>query len=167
MERVILFFQNLGRISPEWSVFLVSTLPVAELRGGIPLGVTFHLPLWKTFLLSFLGNLVPVIPLLLFLEPVAEKFRRFRLWRKFFDWLFERTRRRARLVEKYEAIGLAIFVGIPLPMTGAWTGSIAAVIFKIRFRYALVSIIMGVIMAGIIVSLLSYGGKWLITYQGG
>ena len=139
---------------------IIAALPVSELRGAIPLALlTLKEPFLKVFFLSILGNLLPVIPLLLFLEPVSEKLRHFRLWRSFFDRLFERTRRKASLVEKYEAIGLALFVAIPLPVTGAWTGCIAASLFKIRFRHAFLAICVGVVCAAVIVSVLTLLGK--------
>ena len=142
---------------------IVAALPVSELRGAIPLAVLgFKIPLAKAFLLSVLGNLIPVIPLLLFLQPVSEKLRHFRLWSKFFDYLFERTRRKASLVEKYEALGLALFVAVPLPITGAWTGCIAASLFKIRFRYAFLAISIGVLIAAIIVSTITVAGNGVL-----
>lgn len=143
----------------EISVMLVGMLPVFELRGAIPLGFYLGLPLYKIFTFAIIGNLLPVIPLLLFLEPISERLRNFALWKRFFDWLFERTRRRAEIVQRYEALGLAIFVCIPFPVTGAWTGTIAASLFKIRFRYALTAITIGVFMAGVIVTILCILGR--------
>ena len=146
-------------ISNELLILLTASLPVSELRGAIPLGL-LHLkePLLKVVFLSILGNILPVAPILFLLQPVSEKLRRFKLWNKFFDWLFERTRRKAGLVEKYEAIGLALFVAIPLPITGAWTGCIAASLFKIRFRYAFLSVILGITIAAVIVTALCLTG---------
>jgi uncharacterized membrane protein len=80
--------------------------------------------------------------------------RKFKVWSKFFDWLFKRTKKNSDLIQKYEALGLALFVAIPLPMTGAWSGVIAASLFKIRFRYAFIAILTGVLSAGLIVLLL-------------
>ena len=142
---------------------IVAALPVSELRGAIPLAVLgFKILLAKALLLSVLGNLIPIIPLLLFLQPVSERLRRFRLWSKFFDYLFERTRRKASLVEKYEFLGLVLFVAMPLPITGAWTGCIAASLFKIRFRYAFLAISIGVLIAAIIVSTITVAGNGIL-----
>lgn len=147
----------------ELATIIVAALPVSELRGAIPLAIlSFKMPLLKAFLLSILGNLLPVFPLLLFLEPVSARLRRFKIWRRFFERLFERTRRKAAVVERYEALGLILFVAIPLPVTGAWTGCIAASLFKIRLRYAFWAICLGVIIAAIIVSSLTLAGKHLI-----
>lgn len=143
----------------EYIVMIVGALPIFELRGAIPLGFYFGLPLIKNFTLSILGNMLPIIPLMYLLNPVSEYLRRIPLWERFFDWLFERTKKKADVIQKYEALGLAIFVAIPLPMTGAWSGAIAASLFKIKFRYAFPAIFLGVIGAGIIVTLLCLLGK--------
>lgn len=79
------------------------------------------------------------------------------MWRRFFDWFFERTKKKAAIIEKYEALGLAIFVAVPLPGTGVWAGAVAAMLFKIRFRYAALAITAGMIIAGIIVSMVCFG----------
>lgn len=141
-------------IPKEYMVMIVAALPIAELRGAIPLALYYGIPLNKAFWLAVLGNIIFVAPALFLLEPVSNKLRRFKLWARFFDWLFERTKKRADTIQKYEALGLAIFVAIPLPMTGAWSGVVAASLFKIRFRYAFMAIISGVIVAGLIVSAL-------------
>lgn len=133
-------------------MIIMGALPVSELRGAIPLALSFKMPLVKAYWLSVAGNLIPVIPILFLLEPVSNRLRRFKIWARYFDWLFGRTRKRARQVEKYEFLGLILFVAIPLPMTGAWTGAVAASLFKVRFRYAVIAIILGVLIAGVIVS---------------
>lgn len=131
---------------------IVGALPIAELRGAIPLGLSLGIPISKSFLLAVIGNILPIVPALFLLEPVSNKLRKFKIWARFFNWLFERTKKKADTIQKYEALGLAIFVAIPLPMTGAWSGVIAASLFKIRFRYAFIAITAGVILAGLIVA---------------
>lgn len=130
---------------------IMGALPVSELRGAIPLALSFGMPAPKAFWLSVTGNLIPIIPILFLLEPVSNRLRRFRIWSRYFDWLFERTRKRAKQVQRYEFLGLILFVAIPLPMTGAWTGAIAASLFKVKFRYAVAAIVLGVLIAGVIV----------------
>jgi uncharacterized membrane protein len=151
----------------EYAVLIMAVLPISELRGAIPLGLYLGMSLTKAFWLSILANISFVAPALIFFEPVSERLRKFKIWAKFFNWVFERTKRNADAIQKYEALGLAIFVGIPLPMTGAWSGVIAASLFKIRFRYAFIAIVSGVIMAGLIVSALSYLGimSWKAVAQ--
>ncbi len=138
----------------EYVVMLVGALPISELRGAIPLALYYGMSLSKAFWLSVLGNIIFVAPALFLFEPVSNRLRRFKLWSRFFDWVFARTRRNADTIQKYEALGLAIFVAVPLPMTGAWSGVIAASLFKIRFRYSFIAILAGVICAGLIVSTL-------------
>jgi len=144
----------LKAIPKETMVVIVGALPVSELRGAIPLGLSLGIPLVKTFWLAVLGNMLPVIPALFLFEPISNGLRKHGLFRRFFDWLERRTRNNTDVIQKYEALGLAIFVGIPLPLTGAWSGVIAATLFKIRFRYAFLAITSGVIIAGVIVSIL-------------
>jgi len=141
-------------IPKENLVMIMGALPVSELRGAIPLALSFGMPLGKAFWLSVIGNIIPVVPALFLLEPVSNRLRRFRPWARFFDWLFERTKKKADTIQKYEALGLCLFVAIPLPMTGAWSGVVAASLFKIKFRYAFISILAGVLLAGLIVSAL-------------
>jgi uncharacterized membrane protein len=117
------------------------------------------MPLIKIFTLAILGNLIPVIPLYLLLQPVSKRLSHIPLFRAFFNWLFSHTKRRAEIIQRYEALGLMLFVAIPLPITGAWTGTIAAALFKVRFKYAMLAIISGVIIAGIIVTTLCLLGK--------
>ena len=159
IERMISFLNGL----PEEAVtVIISALPVSELRGAIPWALTKGQPVVKTLMLAYLGNMLPVIPLLVLLEPISNKLRHIPIWCRFFDWLFERTKKRAEIVQRYEAIGLILLVAIPLPATGAWTGCMAASLFKIKFRYAFPAILIGVIIAGIIVTSLTLMGIELI-----
>ena len=139
-------------INSELFIVFMSMLPINELRGTIPIALSMNQPVFKTLVLAIVGNLIPVGPLLIFLKPVSERLRRFKIWHRFFEHIFNRTEKKARLVQKYGALGLILFVAIPLPVTGAWTGSIAASLFKIRFRYAFGAIAVGVIIAGCIVT---------------
>lgn len=159
LEYIINLFSNLSK---EWIVFILGALPISEVRGAIPFGVIVGMPLKKVLFLATIGNIAPVIPMLFFFEPISNYLRRFYLLKRFFDWLNKRTKDKASVIEKYEAIGLAIFVGIPLPMTGAWTGSIAATLFKIRFRYAFLAIVAGILIAAAIVTPVVLFGKGLI-----
>jgi len=146
---------------PELATLLVAMLPIAELRVSLPLALgAYHLPLGSAAFYSFVGNILPVFFLLWLLEPVSNFFRRkSRLLDRFFTWLFSRTRRKFEGgAKKYGLlIALAIFVGIPLPMTGAWTGAVAAFLFNIPYKKALLSIAAGVVMAGLIVLAVYYG----------
>lgn len=159
IETIIHYLQGLPK---ELITLIIATLPILELRGAIPVGISLNQSIPKTIILAIAGNLMPVIPLLLLMESVSEKLRQFKLWHRFFVWLFERTERRAQLVERYGAIGLIFFVAIPLPVTGAWTGCVAATLFKIKFKYAFAAITIGVIIAAAIVVTLTLLGKQLL-----
>ena len=155
--------ENLVSLNKEIAVVVLAALPISELRGAIPLGIAMGFSPLKTYILAVVGNLIPTLPLLFLLQPVSDRLRKFRIFAKFFDWLFERTKRKASLIEKFEALGLILFVAIPLPITGAWTGCVAATLFKIRFRYAFLAIVAGVLIAGLIVLGLSLAGKEFLT----
>jgi len=146
--------------SKELIIVLLAALPIAELRLSIPIAIIeFNIEPVTALILSVIGNMIPVVPLLLFLEPVSNFLRRWKMGDMFFTWLFERTHRKhSANFEKYGSIGLAVFVGIPLPATGAWTGCAAAFIFGFKFKNAFLAILAGVIMAGIIVTVLTITG---------
>ncbi len=152
---------HLRGMSPQLIVFLVSTVPVVELRGAVPIGNNlFELPLWQTLLFSITGNMVPILLVLLLLEKAVEWLGHISVFRRFFGWLFQRTRKRSGVIERFEFWGLVIFVGIPLPMTGAWTGSVAAVLLGMSYFRALLGIFLGVLMAAVIVTALSLLRWW-------
>jgi uncharacterized membrane protein len=137
---------------PQVLVFIISALPIVELRGAIPLAIySFNLPWYEALGLSALGNILPVPFLLLFFESLLKLINRTEGGRKFSGWLLKMTGERAKKVERYERIGLMLFVAIPLPWTGAWTGSIIAFLLGIKFSRALLSIACGVVIAGAIV----------------
>ena len=151
---------NIG-LSKELAVLVISMLPVVELRGALPVAINvFDIPWYYAFAIAFAGNLLPVPFILLFLEKVAGWLMSWPIFDRFFSWLFERTRRRSNLTTRYESIGLALFVAVPLPLTGAWTGSLVAVLLGLKRKTAFISIAIGVFIAGAIVTALSLLG-WL------
>ncbi len=142
-------------------VFFTAAAPISELRGAIPLGIEVHHNSWPiVFAVAIAGNLLPVPFLLLFLEPLTRLLSKIKLLEKIINWFFERTRKRGRLIERYERIGLTLFVAIPLPITGAWTGSILAFLLGLSFWRAFISIALGVLIAGAIVTALTLIGWW-------
>jgi uncharacterized membrane protein len=149
-------------------VLITSALPILELRGGIPVAMTLlDFPWYYAFLLGVVGNMLPVPFILLFLNYVTRMLSKVRFFERILNWLFERTRRRGKIIQKYERIGLVLFVAIPLPITGAWTGALAAVIFGLKFKHAFMSILIGVLIAGVIVTCLSYFGLAIVgMWQG-
>ena len=134
--------------------------PILELRGSIPLALgVYHLPVFPAFLISIIGNLVPVIFLLWLLESVSKFLsHRFYFFNRFFTWLFERTRDKhnGKFV-RWKEFALVILVAIPIPLTGAWMGSLCAFVFGISPRRAFPLIALGVVIAGLIVTLTTLG----------
>ena len=133
-------------------VLVAAAAPISELRGAIPLGLTFTDNWPLVFLIAFIGNLLPVPFLLLFLGPVTDLLSKIGIFEKIINFVFRISRRRGRIVERYGAIGLTLFVAVPLPVTGAWTGSIVAFLLGMKFRKAFPAIVLGVFIAGIIVT---------------
>ena len=139
--------------------FLISASPVAELRLALPLALYDYQVAWYYALpLCLLGNWLPVPFLLLFLGPISRVAAKLKPLQVILDWVFEHMRRRGRLVEKWERIGLVVFVAIPFPGSGAWTGSLLAFLLDMRFKQALISIVLGVFIAGVVVTALSLLG---------
>ncbi len=141
-------------------VFLISMLPIVELRGAVPAGHLFGMNPLVTYIFAVAGNMVPIPFIMLFLGPISRLLMRFRLGKAFFEWLFARTRRKSASIEKYQTLGLTIFVAIPLPVTGGWTGAMAAFLMGMKFHHAMLSILLGVMIAGVIMTVLSLMG-WL------
>ncbi|MFQ5796496.1 MAG: COG2426 family protein [Candidatus Bipolaricaulia bacterium] len=141
------------------AVILVSALPISELRGGIPLAIVhYDMTPISAYLLGITGNLIPVVLLLCYLERTAAWLSRSPAFDRFLHWLFSYTRRRHQMkVARWGALALVVLVAIPLPATGAWTGSLVAFVFGVEFRYAFPLITLGVLIAGGIVTLSSVG----------
>jgi uncharacterized membrane protein len=140
-------------LSHEAATIIIAALPVVELRGALPMAINlFHMEWYKAFYLALVGNMLPVPILLLFLDALAGAVSRVPVGQRMVNRVFDQTRRRGTAIEKYERIGLTLFVAIPLPFTGAWTGSIAAFLLRLKFRYAFLSILAGVVIAGAIIT---------------
>lgn len=134
---------------------IVGMVPVIELRGAIPIGVfTFNLNYLEAFICSFIGNIIPVYFIVKFIKPLFEFFRRWKIFRVVIDWATERATKKIEESEKLQnfvALGLFLFVAIPLPGTGAWIGSLIANFLDVPPKKAIPPIILGVLTAGIIV----------------
>ncbi|MDD3386465.1 MAG: small multi-drug export protein [Candidatus Pacebacteria bacterium] len=146
----------------ELQTFLIAMTPIFELRGSIPIALfQYNLSINSAFIFSVLGNIFSSIIILLFLDKVSMFLsQKSKLFNKFFEWLFSRTRRKhQKKYEKFKELFLVIFVAIPLPVTGAWTGSLCAFLFDIPFKKSFPLISLGIIIAGIIVTIISLGIK--------
>jgi len=149
----------------ELITILIALSPLAELRGAIPVAMgIFHFSWLKAFILSFLGNILFIIPFLWFLEKFSSLLiEKSKFWNRVLNWVFERTRLKIRgSYKKYSRWALVIFVAIPLPMTGAWTGCIAAYLLGFNKKEAFPLISLGVFIAGCLVTILTLLGKQLI-----
>ena len=137
---------------------LVSMIPVVELRGGIPFGVTAGLPVWAAFIAAVIGNLIPVPFIIAYIRRIFQWMRR-RIPRlnRMVDALERKAHLKGQRVTKYKYLGLMLFVAIPLPGTGAWTGSLAAAFLDMPLRKAIPSIIAGVLIAGMAITILTSG----------
>ncbi|OIJ16589.1 ligand-binding protein SH3 [Anaerobacillus alkalilacustris] len=148
--------ENLSFLPTELIVVIISAMPILELRGGIPLAFLAGLSFGEALFYGILGNLLPVIPILILFRPLSTFLMRFPLYKRFFDWLYNRTMKKSENVEKFGALGLILFTAVPLPTTGAWSACLAAILFFIPFRAAFIAISSGVVIAGIVVSLFVY-----------
>ena len=154
-DKVVAVLQGL---SDEAIITVIAAMPVVELRLAIPYGIAkMAMPVKTVFLFSMIGNMLPVLPLLYLLGPLSDYLRKIKFFDRFFNWLFERTRKRSEVVQKYELLGLIILVAIPLPMTGAWTGSIAAFLFGLDKKISFLAITLGVFIAACVVTVLTVG----------
>ena len=138
-------------------VFLTSALPIIELRGAIPLGLSQGLHPVTVFILSFLGSLLPVIPLLWVLHVCTEYFRRIKIFDHIITWVFSHTRKKSKLVEEMGFVGLVILAAIPLPGAGVWSGCLAAYLFQFSWLESIIAITIGTGIAASIVMMASLG----------
>jgi uncharacterized membrane protein len=149
-------------LSRELITVVIAMVPVFELRAALPVSANvLHLSWYQAFYLSVIGNLIPVPFLLLFFNGVSKLIQnKSKTGKRFIDWILHLGEKRSEIVEKYKLVGLALFVAIPLPATGAWTASLVSCILGLKFWPAFAAIIVGVICAGIIVATLTVLG-WL------
>lgn len=138
-------------------VFLISMLPLIELRGGIIWGAAVGVDLIPNIIACITGNMLPVPFILLFIRKVLDFMKGRKSLRRIAVWIEEKADKNKNKVTRYATWGLLLFVGIPLPGTGAWTGALVAALLNMRMKYALPSILGGVILASLIVALGAYG----------
>lgn len=154
IESLIKIFGPLGK---ELVVFIISILPLLELRGGLIAASLLKLPFFKGYIISIIGNILPIPIVLLFLDKIFTLLKKFKLTSKIVIKLENKILSKKKQIDKYGYLGLLLFVGIPLPGTGAWTGSALAVLLHLDKKKSFIYIILGIIMASIIMSIFSYG----------
>jgi uncharacterized membrane protein len=158
MESFITWFMNtIGQyISKELAVFLVSMVPLVEERGGLLLASMLEIPMWRGILFCVLGNIFPIPFILLFIKKIFHWMADHHM-SKLVVKMEEKAAKNKPKIDKYGQLGLTLFVGIPLPGTGAWTGSLIAALLEVDKKKAIPAILLGLLLATVIMSVVSYG----------
>lgn len=152
------FAATLGKyVSKEAVVFIISMIPILELRGGLIVASLLQVPITTAIPLCIIGNIIPIPFILLFIKQVFKWMKKFKIFRGIIEKLENRAMSKSDNIKKYEFWGLVLFVGIPLPGTGAWTGSLIAALLEIDFKKAILAELLGIIIATVIMSIFSYG----------
>lgn len=152
------FAGTLGQhISAEAVVFIVSLLPILECRGGLLVASLLKVNIWRAIPICVIGNLIPVPFILLFIKKIFRWMKRFRTFRPLIEKMEKRAANKSSNLRKGEFLGLLLFVGIPLPGTGGWTGSLIAALLDVDIKKATLAIFLGVLLATFIMSIVSYG----------
>jgi len=152
---IIEILNNLHVFSKELQILIISALPIIELRGAIPIGHILGLNSINVFIISLIGSMLPVPFLLRFLNPIFKKIRNYSFFRKKIDKITHRTLKRINNAKTFSLISLILFVAIPIPGTGIWTGSLAACLTNLDTKKAFFAIFLGNIIAGVIVTFIT------------
>ncbi len=162
VQSTIGFLNSLG-LSPEGVVFFISMLPLLELRGGILAASFLQVDYIRAALICLLGNIIPIPFILLFITPIFDRLKKTKLFRPMVEKLEAKAMGKSEQIQKYEFLGLLLFVGIPLPGTGAWTGALIAALMDIKLKKAVPAIFLGIMLALMIMSILGYGIPFIIN----
>ncbi len=159
MESLVVWFTaTLGQyISRELVIFIISMIPILELRGGLIAASLLQVPITTAIPICIIGNIIPIPFILLFIKQVFKWLKKVKLFRGIIERLEKRAMGKSDAIKKGEFWGLALFVGIPLPGTGAWTGSLIAALLEIDIKKSVLAELVGVAIATIIMSIVSYG----------
>ena len=156
------FTSTLSFMPKEVVVFIISMVPILELRGGLIAASLLGIGVYKAILLCILGNIVPIPFILFFITPIFNWMKKTKMLGAMVEKLESKSISKSDKIQKYELWGLALFVGIPLPGTGAWTGALIAALLGLKIKKASLSIFIGIIIATIIMTIISYGIPWAI-----
>lgn len=158
MEGLVEFFIELfGGINKELVIFIISLMPILELRGGLLAATLLDVEFVRAAIICILGNVLPIPFVLLFLKYILKILAKWKFTTKIVNWLEKKVHDKREQIDKYGYFGLVLFVGIPLPGTGAWTGALLAVMLDLNRKKSFICILLGVLMAAVIMSILSYG----------
>ena len=155
---------KLSALPDELVCFVISMVPIIELRGGLIVAAIKGITLWKAIAICIAGNLVPIPFILLLIRKIFELLKKTKTFRPLVEKLEAKSMSKSEKIKKYEFLGLVLFVGIPLPGTGGWTGSLIAALMNIKLKKAFPAICLGLIMATIIMCFITYGIPWLVKY---
>lgn len=153
---------SMQSLPQELIIFIVSMLPLIELRGGLILAPIFGMPMWKAIPICLAGNILPIPFILWFITPIFNRLKETKLFSSFVQKLEAKSMNKSDKIRKYEFWGLVIFVGIPLPGTGAWTGALIASLLNIKVKKAFPAILLGLLLATTIMCLVTYFIPWVI-----
>ena len=145
------------KFGKEIVVFIISLLPILELRGGLIAAALLNLSPLKSYIICIIGNLLPIPFILLLINKILLWMRNSKHFNKIANWLDKKVEKHKGQIEKYGYLGLILFVGIPLPGTGAWTGSLIASVLEMDKKKTFLAVCIGVVMASIIMMILSFG----------
>ena len=146
-----------GHVSREMIVFIISMVPILELRGGLLAASVLNINITRALWICIIGNIIPVPFILLLITPIFNWLKQTKTFRPMVETMEARALSTREQVEKYEFWGLVLFVGIPLPGTGAWTGSLLAALLGMKFKKAFPAVLLGIALASVIMSIVSYG----------
>ena len=155
IDTIMTFLRD--KVPDELTVFLISLMPVLEIRGGMIAARLLEMDFLKAFAICYVGNMLPIPFIILFIRKIFDFLRRFKFFERIIVKLEKKTEKNKNKVMRYEAWGLLLFVAIPLPGTGGWTGALMAALLDIRIKRSLPIIAIGVLIAGFIMSGLTYG----------
>lgn len=157
------FTTNLSWLPKEAVVFIISMVPILELRGGLVAAALLKISYIKAVVICIVGNLIPVPFILLLINKIFEFMKKHNICKNIVLKLEEKAMGKSDTIKKYEFVGLLLFVGIPLPGTGAWTGSLIAALLGVKLKKAVPAIFLGLLLATAIMSTITYFIPWIIS----
>jgi len=158
------FTETLNFMPKEVVAFIISMVPILELRGGLVAASILRIDVLKAVIICVIGNMIPVPFILLFITPIFNWMKKTKLFKPMVEKLEKKSMSKSGDIKKYEFWGLALFVGIPLPGTGAWTGALIASLLGIEFKKAFLSTSLGIVIAAAIMTFISYGIPWIVNF---
>lgn len=153
------FFTSMmsGVIPKELIILIISVIPILELRGGLLAASVLHIEMYRAVLICVIGNIIPIPFILLFINKILDWMKKRKRFEKMVNKLEMRAQSKSESIKKYEFWGLLIFVGVPLPGTGAWTGALVAALLRMNMKKSFIAILGGIFMAAVIMVIIAYG----------